>query len=59
LAPLGLCYNRRLWQEWLQSKFGGEKKVLYGTLAEELELEQSGQWQLEGQGQIREASTAK
>lgn len=38
-APLGMCHNGRLWQEWLRSEFGGEKKVLYEPLAEELELE--------------------
>ena len=37
-VPLGLCYNTRLWQEWLRSEFGVEKKVLYEPLAEELEF---------------------
>lgn len=40
-APKSLCYNRRLRQEWLQSEFGGEKKVLYELLEEELELEEA------------------
>ncbi|KAJ0108238.1 hypothetical protein J7T55_000203 [Diaporthe amygdali] len=40
-VPPGLCYDRRLQQEWLQSEFGGEKKVLYEPLENELELHET------------------
>ena len=40
-ASPGLCYNMRIRQEWLQIQFGGEKKVLYEPLEEELELDEA------------------
>ncbi|KAK2599837.1 hypothetical protein N8I77_011560 [Diaporthe amygdali] len=40
-VPPGLCYDRRLQQEWLRSEFGGEKKVLYEPLEKELKLHET------------------